>query len=38
LRDSITFSMLREELESSPCMRYEYVAYDVRGDLLSSRT
>jgi len=38
LRDSITFSMLREELEGSPCMRFDYVAYDVRGDVLSSRT
>jgi RimJ/RimL family protein N-acetyltransferase len=37
-RDSVTFSMLREELEGSPCMQYEYAAYDVRGDELSSRT
>jgi RimJ/RimL family protein N-acetyltransferase len=38
LRDSVIFSMVREELESSPCMQYDYVAYDVRGDVLSSRT
>ena len=31
-RDSVTFSMLREELESSPCMKYDYVAYDVNGE------
>lgn len=37
-RDSVMFTMLREELESSPCMRYDYVAYDVVGDPLSSRT
>jgi RimJ/RimL family protein N-acetyltransferase len=37
-RDSVVFSMLREELESSPCMKYDYVAYDVVGDPLSSRT
>jgi RimJ/RimL family protein N-acetyltransferase len=37
-RDSVTFSMLREELEGSLCMQYEYAAYDVRGDELSSRT
>jgi RimJ/RimL family protein N-acetyltransferase len=36
-RDSTTFSMLREELESSPCLRYDYVAYDVRGEQISSR-
>jgi RimJ/RimL family protein N-acetyltransferase len=33
-RDSVIFSMLREELESSPCMQYDYVAYDVLGDEL----
>ncbi|MDX6453694.1 MAG: hypothetical protein QOH16_3743 [Gaiellaceae bacterium] len=38
LRDSTTFSMLREELESSRCLQYDYVAYDVRGDVISSRT
>jgi len=31
LRDSVTFSMLREELAGSACMQYEYVAYDVLG-------
>ena len=31
LRDSVTFSMLREELEGSACMQHEYVAYDVLG-------
>jgi RimJ/RimL family protein N-acetyltransferase len=31
-RDSVVFSMLREELEASPCMRYEYTAYDVLGE------
>jgi hypothetical protein len=30
--------MLREELESSRCLQYDYVAYDVRGDVISSRT
>jgi RimJ/RimL family protein N-acetyltransferase len=33
-RDSVIFSMLREELESSPCMRYDYAAYDVVGNRL----
>jgi RimJ/RimL family protein N-acetyltransferase len=33
-RDSVTFSMLREELESSPCMQYEYAAFDVNGEPL----
>ncbi|MFL5927097.1 MAG: GNAT family N-acetyltransferase [Gaiellaceae bacterium] len=30
-RDSIVFSMLREELEGSPCAAYAYSAYDVIG-------
>ena len=30
-RDSILFTMLAEELPASPCMAYEYVAYDVLG-------
>jgi len=30
-RDSVVFSMLREELEGSSCMRYSYVAYDLLG-------
>lgn len=33
-RDSIVFSMLREELERSPCMRYDYRAFDVNGERL----
>ncbi|HEV7642270.1 MAG TPA: GNAT family protein [Gaiellaceae bacterium] len=37
-RDSVVFSMLREELAGSPCMQYAYTAYDVLGDPLSSRT
>jgi RimJ/RimL family protein N-acetyltransferase len=31
-RDSVIFSMLREELEGSPCLRYEYTAFDVLGE------
>jgi RimJ/RimL family protein N-acetyltransferase len=34
LRDSVSFSMLREELASSRCMEYGYVAYDAVGDRL----
>jgi RimJ/RimL family protein N-acetyltransferase len=30
-RDSLLFTMLAEELPASPCMAYEYVAYDVLG-------
>jgi len=33
-RDSVIFSMLREELEGSPCLQYDYAAYDVVGDPL----
>jgi RimJ/RimL family protein N-acetyltransferase len=33
-RDSVVFSMVREELAGSPCMTYEYVAYDVNGEQL----
>ena len=29
LRDYLLFTMVREELESSPCMEYDYVAFDV---------
>jgi hypothetical protein len=29
--------MLREELEGSPCLAYDYVAYDVRGEQINSR-
>jgi RimJ/RimL family protein N-acetyltransferase len=31
LRDFLLYTMVREELEGSPCMRYEYVAYDAAG-------
>ena len=31
-RDSVLFTMVREELEGSPCLGYDYVAYDVVGD------
>ncbi len=31
-RDSVLFTMVREELEGSPCPGYDYVAYDVVGD------
>jgi RimJ/RimL family protein N-acetyltransferase len=34
LRDSVVFSMLREELEGSPCLRYAYAAFDAVGDPL----
>jgi RimJ/RimL family protein N-acetyltransferase len=34
-RDSVVFSMLREELEGSPCMEYDYVAFDVNGEPLN---
>jgi len=30
-RDSVVFSMLREELAGSPCLAYDYAAYDVLG-------
>jgi RimJ/RimL family protein N-acetyltransferase len=30
-RDSLLFTMLAEELPASPCMAYEYVAYDAIG-------
>ena len=30
-RDQIMFSMLAEELPGSPCMRFDYVAYDPLG-------
>lgn len=31
LRDFFLFTMVREELESSPCMQYDYNAYDALG-------
>jgi RimJ/RimL family protein N-acetyltransferase len=37
-RDSVVFSMVREELESSPCMTYEYLAFDVNGEPLRPRS
>jgi len=33
--DSMVFTMLREELAGSPCMNYDYVAYDALGDQLA---
>ncbi|MCW2965656.1 MAG: acetyltransferase [Actinomycetia bacterium] len=33
-RDSVVFSMLREELEGSPCLPYAYTAYDAVGSPL----
>jgi RimJ/RimL family protein N-acetyltransferase len=33
-RDSVTFSMLREELEGSACMQHAYTAFDVNGEPL----
>ena len=34
-RDSVVFTMLREELAGSRCLDYAYTAYDVRGDQLA---
>jgi RimJ/RimL family protein N-acetyltransferase len=34
-RDSAVFTMLREELESSRCMQYDYAAFDVNGERLN---
>jgi RimJ/RimL family protein N-acetyltransferase len=33
--DSMVFTLLREELAGSPCMNYDYVAYDVLGAQLT---
>jgi RimJ/RimL family protein N-acetyltransferase len=33
-RDSVVFSLLREELEGSPCLQYDYAGYDARGERL----
>jgi RimJ/RimL family protein N-acetyltransferase len=30
-RDSMLFTMVREELAASPCLAYDYAAYDARG-------
>jgi RimJ/RimL family protein N-acetyltransferase len=35
-RDSIVFSMLREELAGSRCVEYGYAAYDVLGEPIGS--
>jgi RimJ/RimL family protein N-acetyltransferase len=34
-RDSVLFTMVREELAGSPCLQYDYVAYDVVGNRLA---
>ena len=34
-RDSVLFSMVREELAASPCVQYGYVAYDAVGNRLN---
>jgi RimJ/RimL family protein N-acetyltransferase len=34
-RDSVLFSLLREELPDSPCVSYGYAAYDVVGSQLA---
>jgi RimJ/RimL family protein N-acetyltransferase len=33
-RDSVLFTMVREELAGSPCLQFDYVAYDVVGNRL----
>jgi RimJ/RimL family protein N-acetyltransferase len=33
-RDSVLFTLIRDELAASPCMQYEYVAYDALGRAL----
>ena len=38
LRDFFLYTMVREELEGSPCMNYGYAAYDVAGTTLVSDT
>jgi len=35
-RDSTLFTLLREELAASPCMAYDYAAFDVAGTALGS--
>jgi RimJ/RimL family protein N-acetyltransferase len=35
-RDSVLFSMLREEVSASPCMQYAYAAYDSVGERLEA--
>jgi RimJ/RimL family protein N-acetyltransferase len=34
LRDFLLYTMVREELEASPCMQYRYTAYDATGERL----
>jgi RimJ/RimL family protein N-acetyltransferase len=34
-RDSVLFTMVRDELAGSPCRQYDYAAYDVVGNRLS---
>jgi RimJ/RimL family protein N-acetyltransferase len=34
-RDSVLFTMVRDELAGSPCLQYDYAAYDVVGNRLS---
>jgi len=34
-RDSVLFTMVREELAASPCVQYGYVAYDAVGNRLN---
>ena len=34
LRDVLLFTMLREELAGSPCVQYDYTAYDAHGERL----
>lgn len=34
-RDSVLFTLVREELAESPCMQFDYVAYDVVGNRLN---
>jgi RimJ/RimL family protein N-acetyltransferase len=38
LRDSMVYTLVREELASSPCMSYAYRAYDAAGRALVSDT
>jgi RimJ/RimL family protein N-acetyltransferase len=38
LRDFLLYTMVREELESSPCMAYDHAAYDVAGARVVSDT
>ena len=33
-RDTMVFTLLAEELAGSPCLQYDYVAYDAAGNRL----